>query len=153
MIELLASVGEFIGGIAVVISIIYFAVQLRANLNANRAQALSAWTMAASLEKEIIYKDPEFARLFREIVLEGRAPEGDEVVRVYAYLTQYMNSWQLAFMQHSSGVMTKELLERISFGYASYLKNEHVKLWWREMGSAHYDPSFVQYVSEHLVDS
>lgn len=144
MVELLASLGEFIGGIAVVISIIYFAIQLRANLNANRAQALSSWTMAASVEKEAIYKDPAFSKLYREVVLEGRAPEGDEFVQLYAWYAQYMSTWQLAYMQYRSGVMSKEFLEPTSSGYVLYLRSEHILIWWKELGSSQYDRSFVE---------
>ena len=133
MLDTLANLGEFIGGVAVLVTIIYFAVQLRANLNANRAQALAAWTMAGQAEKEALYRDPDLSRLFREIVLEEKEPIGDEVVQFYAYNTQFMNTWQLAFIQHRSGIMDDHLLERVSSGYATYLRSKHMLHWWREI--------------------
>ena len=150
MVETLASLGEFIGGIAVVVSIVYFAVQLRANSNASRAQALAAWTMAASLENEALFKDPEFSKLYREVVLDGRPAEYDEIVRLYAYYTQYMNTWQLAYLQNRAGVMSGEFLERVSSGYVTYFLFEHISTWWKELGSGHYDAAFVKYVHEKV---
>ena len=66
MLATLANLGEFIGGVAVLVTIVYFAVQLRANLRVNRAQALSSWTAAAQAEKEVLYRDADFRRLYRD---------------------------------------------------------------------------------------
>ena len=150
MVETVAFVGEFIGGVAGLGTIIYFAVQLRANLNANRAQALAAWTMAAQAEKEALYRDPELSRLYREIVLEGKEPVGDEFVQFYALSTQFMNTWQLAFIQHRLGIMDSRLLDRVSSGYAIYLRSKHMLHWWREVGRGQYDLEFVDYVEKQL---
>ncbi len=72
MLETLANVGEFIGGLAVLVTIVYFAVQLRANLAANRAQAVAAWITAAQAEKEALFRDPSFARLYWEVIYAGK---------------------------------------------------------------------------------
>lgn len=69
MLSILADLGEFVGGIAVIITIIYFAIQLNANLKANRAQALASWTMAAQAEKEVLYRDPVFRGLYAKVVV------------------------------------------------------------------------------------
>ena len=153
MLTILADLGEFIGGIAVVITLIYFAIQIRANLNANRAQALSTWTIAAQAEKEALYGDSGLSRLFREVVLEGKSPDGDEAIRIYAFFTQLMNTWQLAYVQYRSGVILFDYLQRLSTGYVIYLKSKHFLSWWEELGCSQYDAEFVDYVAKKLQEN
>ena len=147
MLSILADLGEFIGGVAVIITIVYFAVQLNANLKANRAQALSTWTMAAQAEKEVLYRDPNFSRLYREILFENKSPEGDEKIQFYAYCIQFMNTWQLAFTQEKLGITSSHFLERVSVGYISFASNPHVQRWWLNSGAQMYDQEFVNYVN------
>ena len=147
MLSILADLGEFVGGVAVIITIIYFAIQLRANLKANRAQALASWTMAAQAEKEVLYRDPNFSRLYREVVFEGKAPEGDEAVQFFAYCIQFMNTWQLAFTQQKLGIMSEDFLTRVSSGYVMFASNPQVTAWWTGGGDQLYEQEFVDYVN------
>ncbi len=146
MLETLAAIGEFVGGTAVLVTIVYLAFQLRANLKANKAQALSAWTMAALSEKEVLYRDPSFTSLYRRAVIENETLEGDELIRFTAYCIQLMNSWQLAFIQCELGVFDSEFMDNISQGYASFMTRPNVQQWWNGGGSDSFDVRFVAYV-------
>ena len=150
MLSTLANIGEFIGGIAVVITIVYFAIQLRANLKANRAQALASWTSAAQAEKEAIYRDPDFSGIYRKVVIEGHEPEGDEAIRFYAYCIQFMNSWQLLHTQCTLGVVDRKFLDKISAGYIGFISSPVPKNWWQALGSEMYGTEFVEYVNEKI---
>ena len=150
MLATLANLGEFIGGVAVLVTIVYFAVQLRANLRVNRAQALSSWTAAAQAEKEVLYRDADFRRLYREVVLEGNPPEGDEAIQFFAYCVQFMNTWQLAFIQQRQGIMSLNFLERVSIGYVAFAASQQARAWWSSGGSSMYDPEFVEFVNQRI---
>lgn len=150
MLDTLANVGEFIGGIAVIITLIYLAIQTRANMRASRAQALSTWTAAAQLEKEILLTNEQFATIFREVVFEGRSPEGDDAIRFFSYCTQLMNTWQLAFIQCRLGVTERDFLDRVSSGYALIASSGPVLNWWKANGHQQFDPAFVEYVNERV---
>ena len=150
MLETLANLGEFIGGLAVLVTIVYFAIQLRANLAANRAQAVAAWTTAAQAEKEALFRDPSFARLYWEVLHEGKQPEAEDMVRFYAFCIQFMNSWQLAYWQCQLGTMNRSFLEKTSIGYAGFVANPQVMKWWESFGSPMYDDDFVAFVDECL---
>lgn len=150
MLSTLADLGEFIGGVAVLVTIVYFAIQLRANLNANRAQAFSTWTTVAQNEKEVLYRDPEFSQIYRQVIFEGKAPTEDQAIQFYAYCIQLMNSWQLAFVQCQLGVMPEEFLERAANGYVRFASNEHVKVWWQHQGMQMYYADFADHVNKKM---
>ena len=150
MLSTLANIGEFIGGIAVLVTIVYFAIQLRANLNANRAQALASWTAAAQSEKDSLFRDPVFSKLYLEVVIEGQEPQEEEAVRFYAYCIQLMNSWQLLHTQCKYGVVDTDFLDKTSIGYVGFVSSPVPKSWWGSTGYLMYDTEFVEYVNETL---
>ena len=63
-ITILAAWGEFIGGIAVVVSLIYLAGQVRQNSNLLRASATSTTAQLHMGQNTMIAQDPEVALLF-----------------------------------------------------------------------------------------
>ena len=150
MLDTLANVGEFLGGVAVIVTLIYLAIQTRANMRASRAQALSTWTTAAQLEKEVLFTNPDFARLYLQVVYEGKAPQGDEEIQFFSYCIQLMNTWQLAFIQWQLGVTKREFLDGVSSGYATVAASEAVRNWWKGDGHRMYDGKFVAYVDEQV---
>jgi len=65
-ITTLAAWGEFVGGIAVVVSLIYLASQIRQNSKLLRASATSTTAQLHMASNEMIAQDPEVSRLFFE---------------------------------------------------------------------------------------
>jgi hypothetical protein len=62
----LGSLGEFIGGIAVVVSLIYLASQIRQNSKLLRASTASATRAQVSDVGSLMVQDPEVGRIYRE---------------------------------------------------------------------------------------
>ncbi len=65
-ITTLAAWGEFIGGIAVVVSLIYLAGQIRQNSRLLRASTASATTTANTAINTLIVQDSEVARIYSD---------------------------------------------------------------------------------------
>ncbi|MBW2424465.1 MAG: hypothetical protein JRG86_09460 [Deltaproteobacteria bacterium] len=63
-ITTLAAWGEFLGGIAVVVSLVYLAGQIRQNSKLLRACATSTTSQLQYGQNEMIAKDSEVAQLF-----------------------------------------------------------------------------------------
>ena len=62
----LAAWGEFLGGIAVVVSLIYLASQIRQNSNLLRASTASATSQIEYQQNALMVQDEEVARIFWE---------------------------------------------------------------------------------------
>ena len=65
-ITTLAAWGEFLGGIAVVVSLVYLASQIRQNSKLLRASTASATSATNADFSSLIVQDSEVARIFRE---------------------------------------------------------------------------------------
>ena len=65
-ITTLAAWGEFFGGIAVVVSLIYLAGQVRQNSMRQRASTTAATAQTQFLQIALVVQDPEMARIWWE---------------------------------------------------------------------------------------
>ena len=64
-IETLGNIGDFIGGLAVIVSLIYLAQQIRQNTRMLRASALSSTTDTYVAFNHLLGSDPLAARVFQ----------------------------------------------------------------------------------------
>ena len=99
-------VAEILGGLAVVLSIIYLAVEIQSNTNAIQTQSNQG---LIELLNEITYMRFENADLMLEGV--GNFEELDESERYQYTLLFYasMNIYEQAFNAYSTGTLSKEL--------------------------------------------
>ena len=60
----LANLGEFIGGVAVLVTLIYLAVQVRQNTLSNRVSTLLEMSEASASLNDMLASDGELSRIF-----------------------------------------------------------------------------------------
>ena len=104
-------VAEILGGLAVILSIIYLAVEIQSNTNAIQTQSNQG---LIELLNEIIYMRFENADLMLEG--DGNFEELDESER-YQYTQLFsasMNIYEQAFNAYSSGTLSNELWQAYS---------------------------------------
>ena len=72
MLEALGSLGDFIGGLAVIATLLYLAIQVRQNTQLLRANTLAATAAATVSFNHMLGSDPAVARVF-QVGLENLA--------------------------------------------------------------------------------
>ena len=157
MIETLGNLGDFVGGLGVVITLIYLAMQIRQNsrlveqsMKLAEAQALREGnpTQTSMLA---IAQDAELSEIFRRGLASYQGLSSDEKVRFNLSFGSLISA--LA-MNHAQQV-TLGLLEdpRISTQIQSlrgFLGTPGGRDWW-EIYSPHYQDGFREYVREHVL--
>lgn len=84
-LEQLANVGEFLGGVAVVVSLIYLAVQIRQNTNSVRAQAELGMNTRFADWHGRVNDHPDLSRIW-DTATEDSENMSDEDIRRYRWL-------------------------------------------------------------------
>jgi hypothetical protein len=144
------------GGVAVVVSLIYLAVQIRQNtrqvqqsVELERAAAIKG---ANNLEPSMlaIAQDPGLARIFREGLADYSALKGDERLR----FTMVMGAIVATFDTRLSEQMILGIHGGPSLGdqvqsLRRFLGTPGGHEWWRRH-SAEYSPVFQEFVKEHV---
>ena len=139
--------GDFIGGIAVVATLVYLAVQVRHGRSAMEANTAALeenrkLSLAQAYQQRVdhaaanvnSWRESEHVALYVGLVEPANA---EERVRLHYYLRQMMNFCDNLEMQHSLGYITDEL-------YEPQIK-EMVRLFaprWRDQGIKEHRPSF-----------
>ena len=144
-ITTLAAWGEFLGGIGVIVSLIYLASQIRQNSKLLRASAASA-TSQITLSSSDFLRDPDLSRIWwdgcadRESLSEAERRIFDPLI-----------STQLQGLQHyfrffREGIISIDTWEDFKRPNLRFVGTPGVQQWWREWGHGTFRGDFKDFV-------
>ena len=142
----LGSLGEFVGAIAVVASLIYVGIQLRQNTAAIRITTAQAFTDTWNNYISTLNLSPPLADiLFRG--LSGTSHLKDaEVVQFYAFLSQAFTTYQSFFIQRQKGVVDEGYWTSYVQAIYDLMSSQGVREYW-EFRHHWYTQEFQDYVN------
>ena len=143
----LAHIGEFIGGIAIIVSLVYLAMQVSDSNRLLRSQAHYNALMLAQGPGAMMVQNPELS------ILVGRCQAGDDdlspavLARCNHYALMEINGWEYLYYQHLDNSIPPQLW----LGSDAYYRNEiqteagYAKVW-KDYHIAYAEP-FHSYVA------
>jgi hypothetical protein len=139
-----ALIAEIIGAIAVVISLIYLAMQIRGQNTEARIAAMHDISVGYrdSLSN---FADEQTAILFDKAIQDYHSLTHAESIRLIAILGRIFRVWEEAFIQHQAGRLEERMWQSMFsqfHGYMSVLPFE--KVW--ELRRDYFDPEFAEFV-------
>ena len=148
----LGGIGEFIGGIAVVISLVYLAVQIRQNTKSVRTSTYQAILDSSRSDTELLLVHPHLERVYR---VGRRNPEklnDDERPLFRMLVAQLLLSSESLFLQHQQGAIDGDYWQRRQQTLRGLLSQPGVRQWWAARGTPreYYDPGFRELVDSIL---
>ena len=146
-IEELVALAELIAAIAVVISLLYLAIQVRQSNKLARAHTRERMIIQASDE---VYKgfvdDPSILRsLYKSEPLSE-----EEWIRLSGWLLAAMRQREYEYFQMKGGNIEKEAWEAYRGLITIHLGSKRTRKWWDSWASAPFDPGFCSMVTELL---
>lgn len=146
-IDKLVAISELIAAIAVVISLLYLATQVRQSNKLARAQTRERMTNQASDEfyKGFIDEPSIFRSLYK---LEPLTEE--EWIRLSGWLLAAMRQREYEYFQMKDGNIEKEVWEAYRGVITIHLGSERTQKWWASWGKVPFDPGFCSMVDELL---
>jgi hypothetical protein len=106
--ETLGNIGDFVGGIAVIITLIYLAVQIRENSRSTRLAAMQSTMLAAQNVGKLPAQDRDLSRVLRVGLTEPDQLDKDEFQQFRYYLLNMLRVHEDMFVQHKAGVIDDE---------------------------------------------
>jgi hypothetical protein len=103
-ITTLAAWGEFLGGIAVVVSLVYLASQVRQNSNLLRASATSTTSQIHMGQNEMVVQDAEVARIQTEGLSNSDSLSEVDQSRFSAMMSIQVQGMHQSFEFHLKGI-------------------------------------------------
>jgi hypothetical protein len=143
----LASLGEIVGSLAILVTLIFLAFQMRQN---TRAIEASASQDAANTESNALVQllnHPEVS-----ISLTKSELTDVEVVRLFAYLSLMLRAHEQYWRQYQLGVIDAATLARYQGPLVATLSFPASRRWWAA-SQTRFDPSFSARVNNLLRDA
>lgn len=125
----LGAVGELLGGVAVLATLVYLALQIRQNTAMMTAQAVQASVDATQRVLLFRAEHPEL----RSILRKARSVEQltvDEIEALVSYLQAVFMNFQARFQHDQRGVFDASVNESYELILADYLRQPFVRRWW-----------------------
>jgi hypothetical protein len=142
----LGALGEFIGGIAVIATLIYLARQIRQGAKATQFQTLQA-IRGNSMQLRLAAVQSEDA-----VAIMGKAAEGIELTTTERARFNLMCAAVFDNLAQAYEAAVAGLVGDYAFDphLRSYLSQEAVREWWKD-GRNLLPPEFVKYIEQHVL--
>ncbi len=146
----LGAIGEMVGGIAVIGSLLYVGLQVRqSNEQARRSNAIER----ARTQRDVAYEaneivkamnDPEILRIYRESLLDFDAnSENEKALLHLRFLLPTVLHAISAFVAAQDDLIDEEFAERLFAYLVSVLKSPGITTWWDHTKET-FHPGFVR---------
>ncbi len=143
--EDLANYAEVFGGIAVIISLLYLAIQVRANTREQRHQARYDQFEIQNSVYNMMIEDAETTRVFIKASQDYQTLTDEERVRFGAANLKTLHAFYLIMEMRDDGLIEQEVFESFEKFIFSSLDSPGSRYWWAHM-------QFPSYVAPRVRD-
>jgi hypothetical protein len=155
MLQDLGNLGEFIGAIGVVVSLVYLARQMIQNTNAIRAQSFNSMVQNSIRLLEHAFRDSEFAAFLARAESDPEALTPEERVRWDAYMTAVYRHFGNLVYAYRVGTLDRQLWDSYRATLKDHLRTPSWSAWYltnRHIFSTALDSLVIELLSESEED-
>ena len=144
----LGSLGEFMSGLAVVVTLVYLAIQIRHNTRAVRSSMHQDMVESTLRIAESLSDNADIAR----IVL--KADEGydnltkEELIRFEAYAERVFSNFESVFYSYRNSMLEEDLWESWESSYLADISRDAMRRFWHEERPLHLR-DYMDFIEQH----
>jgi hypothetical protein len=144
-IQDLGAVGEFLGAIAVVVTLVYLSVQVRQNTGATRVASHHAITDSLNLGNLAMAQNAELAQIWLKGCADRRSLDETDRHRLDMLLLSYFHVFDSLFYSARTGMGEESLLLAEEKSFSHLMNLPGVYDWWESNPYA-FTPEFRHYM-------
>ncbi len=141
--QILGGVGEFVGAIAVVVTLIYLTRQMRQNTAGLRASAYQTWVAATTAHLGVSQSSTALARTILQ-GLEKPSELGEDWLQFAFWCHQFVLITEATFHLHQDGIISDSIFEKEFQRTASLLETPGGSEWWKAGARTQFSDEFVE---------
>jgi hypothetical protein len=145
--DAVGAIGEVIGAIAVIATLLYLAIQIRQNTKAIRSTTLTAITEHKHFE---LRWSSDIATAWRKSLTDPSSLTPDESWQMAEWMTSSIVARQNEFFQHKHGLIDDDTWEASEKIISLALSGDWARNWWNEFGPNAFTEDFVAVVEDIL---
>jgi hypothetical protein len=144
-LEDLGNIGEFLGAIGVIASLVYLAIQIRQNTRSIRSATYQSSTRDIVQLSDQMSQDPELTRIWFEGLRGFDSMSQDDRRRFAAYMMGAYRRYESMLYQTQQGLLEQEWWEGVGNNLEDMTLQPGTQAWWTE-ASHLFRPEFQQFV-------
>ena len=142
--EAISAIGQIVGGLAVVVSLIYLAREIRRNARLARQSSLDTLNQVAGQ----LAQHPHLAQLFDRGIRDLKSLEGADRVTFECFMLQWFHIFAEMYHQHLEGHLDPRLWHEVETPMRDLINaRPGIQAWWR-LYSKWFGEEFVNYVNQ-----
>jgi hypothetical protein len=145
--DAIGALGELLGSITVLITLIYLAIQTRSINKQSKAEARYAFVDAVGEINMVIGQSQANASVFRRGLEEIENLNSDEKMQFLMYVGQYSNLWSVMHQLNDDDMLPQTQWKIVCTDIVSVLGSDGGRWFWNNGGSDAFDNSFSEFVS------
>lgn len=140
----ISAVGDIVGAIGVVISLIYLAKQIKDQNSQSKLSSLFEMSRELRVAQEN-FATKEFADIFIRANQDFNSITESESLRLFLLVTNLFRIWENTFLEHKDGNLSDKVWVTLSKDYSQAMGIPSFKYIWA-MRKQNYDEDFQHYV-------
>ena len=149
-IQDIGSLGELIAAVATVATLIYLAVQIRANTIVSKAEARRASNLISSGVNLAIVKDSDVARIFGTGLGDVSKLDQEEWVRFSFLMGELVGTRAAMYDEVSAGILSEEDFENQTVILTQFLATPGGRKFWQQFGPS-FPKGFREFVQRRVL--
>ena len=144
--EAFGAIGEILGAAAVVVSLVYLAIQIRIQNKESRLAATHEISVGFR-ESLSSFLDSDLVDIFLKANRDIDSLSENERLRLLIGMQRIYRLWEEAYHQHAAGRLDPRVWNAMVSLYSSYLSAPGFSVFW-ELRKQHYDAEFRAFVDD-----
>lgn len=131
--DALGAIGEIVGAVAVVVTLLYVARQIRQANAQTQAQARYSFVEAYGHMNTSVVGNKAVASVFRR-GLQGKDLDEDEHIQFFALIGQFLNTWSVLYDLHEDGLLPENQWTMVRKDIITMLSEPGGREFWERVG-------------------
>jgi len=128
----LGSLGEFISGLAVVVTLIYLALQIRHNTRAVRSSMHQDMVGSTARIAQSVSDSPDVGRIVLKADEDYDSLTKEEFIRFEAYAERVFGNFESVFYSYRNSMIEQDLWESWEASYLADISRTAMRRFWHE---------------------
>ncbi len=129
--EMLAAIGQLATVFIGIPSLIYVAVQIRAQTRERRQAAVNALTVQWGDLTRALHESAEFTAIYLRGLQSFNDLDPVSKLRLSSFLNRFFKNWQAMYFSRSHGLLTQSLWQEVERTMSDVLAYPGTKEWWQ----------------------
>ena len=138
-----ASIAEIISSVAILVTLLYLAIQTEQNTDAINSQSRQSLAESAVFEQTIWMQYPQLSRFIVDSSIELTF---EQKVQLDSMMLMSISRREFAYRQYQAGVLDENVWNQEAEIIALLLGTERTRSWWNAIGKSGFEADFAKVV-------